>query len=279
MGNSLKTVVLLAALSALLILIGDSVAGQQGMIIAFAFAVVMNFGSYWFSDKLVLKMYRASECPADHRVSRAVAKLARTAGLPMPKVYIVPSQAPNAFATGRNADHAAVAVTQGLLSILNDSELEGVLAHELAHVRHRDILIQSVAATLGAAIMMLANMARWGAILGGRRDERGGSNAIGMLATALLAPFAAMLIQSAISRSREFLADAGGAEIAGSPRGLASALRKLEQGAANRPMDANPATAHLFIVNPFAGQAITNLFRTHPTTEERIHRLLGTGTV
>lgn len=274
MSNTFKTAALLAALSAMLLLFGQALGGRSGMQIAFLFAVVMNFGSYWFSDRLVLSMYRAKPCPEDHPLYRTVERLARQASLPMPRVFIVPSATPNAFATGRNPSHAAVAATQGLLQILDQRELEGVLAHELAHVQHRDILIQSIAATIGAAIMMLANMVKWSAMFGGlsRDDDRGG-HPIVLLATAILAPLAAMIVQAAISRSREFAADEGGARISANPLALADALRKLETAAERIPMDANPATAHLFIVSPFAGANLTRLFRTHPPTEERIARL------
>ncbi|MFT5042953.1 MAG: heat shock protein HtpX [Hyphomicrobiaceae bacterium] len=282
MANALKTVALLAALSAVLILIGNLVGGTQGMIVAFGFAVAMNIGSYWFSDSIVLRMYRAKECPPDHRLSRTVAKLTQRAGMPMPRVFLISNTAQNAFATGRNPTHAAVAATQGLLDLMNDEELEGVIGHELAHVQNRDILIQSVAATIGAAIMMLANMARMSAMFGRGRGGRGGSgsggsNPLVIMATAMVAPLAAMVIQAAISRSREFEADRGGAEIAGSPLGLASALAKLEAGSQRVPMDANPATAHMFIIKPFSAASFSRLFSTHPPTEERIKRLTAIG--
>ena len=277
MGSYIKTGVLLASLSAVLLLIGGSVGGQSGMLIAFGFAVVMNFGSYWFSDKVVLKMYSAGEVGPDHPLHRMVRRLTLKGDLPMPKVFVIPTQSPNAFATGRNPDHASVAATEGLLRMLSEEEIEGVMAHELAHVAHRDILIQSVAATIGAAIMMLASMARWAAIFGGgRRDENG--SPLAMIAVALVAPFAAMLIQAAISRSREFAADEGGAKLAGNPGGLASALRKIESAVARAPMAANPATAHLFIMAPFSGGAgMAKLFSTHPPTDERIERLMRIG--
>ncbi len=277
MANTLKTTSLLATLSAILLLIGAQFGGQMGMIIAFVFAIAMNFGSYWFSDKIVLKMYRAQECGPEHQLYAVVQKLATRAGLPMPKVYVIPDQSPNAFATGRNPQHAAVAATEGILRMLGPEELEGVMAHELAHVRNRDILVQSVAATIGAAIMMLASMARWAAIFGmGSRDDDDG-NPLAMIAVAMLAPLAAMIVQAAISRSREFGADAGGAEIAANPMGLANALRKLEAGAERVPMQANPATAHLFIMKPFAGGGVMRLFSTHPPTEERVRRLVTPG--
>jgi heat shock protein HtpX len=271
MGNILKTTVLLALLSGLLLVIGELLGGQQGMLIALGFAGLMNFVSYWYSDKIVLKMYRAKEVGADHRLSRITQRLVQRAGLPMPKVYIIPNEAPNAFATGRNPDHAAVAATEGILKLLDDEELSGVMAHELAHVKHRDILISSVAATAAAAIMFATRFALF--FGGGRSRSVHPVILIGML---ILAPLAAMLIQAAISRSREFGADAGGAAIAGSPNGLANALRKLEAGVKQRPMeDANPATAHMFIIKPFSGRGMLSLFSTHPPTEERVARLLG----
>jgi len=275
--NTLRTAALLGLLSGLLLLIGNAFGGQTGLIVAFGFAVVMNFVSYWFSDRIVLAMYRAQPVGPEHRLYQTVARLAQRSGLPMPKVYVIATDAPNAFATGRNPEHASVAATEGILSILDERELEGVMAHELTHVKHRDILISSVAATIAAAIMMLANMARWGALFAGgsRDDDRGGGNVFTLLATAILAPIAAMLIQAAISRSREFSADQGGAEIAGSPNGLATALRKIEAASKVRPLPANPATAHLFIMKPFSGQALLGLFSTHPPTERRIARLLG----
>jgi len=273
MNSTVKTAGLLGLLSALLLLIGGAIGGSGGMQIALVLAIVMNAGSYWFSDRIVLAMYHAQECGPDHPLTRTVARLARSAGLPMPRCYVIPTDSPNAFATGRNAEHAVVAATDGILRILDQDELDGVLGHELAHVAHRDILLQSIAATIGAAIMFLANMARWGAIFGGSRDDREGGNPIALLATALLAPIAAMIIQAAISRSREFAADEGGARISGKPMSLASALQKITATVEQVPMDANPATAHLFIVKPFAGQGLMNLFSTHPPTEERIARL------
>lgn len=271
----LKTAALLGGLSALFLLIGGALGGQSGMMIAFGFAVLTNIGSYWFSDKIVLRMYRATQVGAEHPLYRTTERLAQRANLPMPKVYIIPDQSPNAFATGRSPQHAAVAATEGLLRLLSESELDGVIAHELAHVRNRDILISSVAATIGASIMMLAHMAQWGAMFGGgQRDERGGSP-LALFATALLAPVAAMLIQAAISRQREFAADRSGADIAGSPTGLAQALRRLEMGSKQIPMDANPATAHMFIVKPFSAQGLMGLFSTHPPTEARIAALMG----
>jgi heat shock protein HtpX len=276
MNNSLKTVLLLGLLSGILLVIGELLGGQQGLVIAFGFAVVMNFVSYWFSDKIVLRMYRAQEVGPEHRLSILTRRLATQASLPMPKVYVIPDMSPNAFATGRNPSHAAVAATEGLLRLLDENELGGVIAHELAHVKHRDILISSVAATVAAAIMMTARMAQFAAMFGGAGDrrDRGGSNPIAMIATIILAPLAAMLVQAAISRSREFLADAGGARIAGTPYGLMNALRKLEGASKQVPLDANPATAHMFIVKPFSAGGLLGLFSTHPPTEQRIQALM-----
>jgi heat shock protein HtpX len=275
MGNTLKTTILLATLSGLLLVIGDLMGGRSGLVIALGIAVVMNFGSYWFSDKIVLTMYRAQEVGPNHPLYQIVERLSRRAQLPMPRVYIIPDGSPNAFATGRDPEHAAVAATDGILRLLSEDELAGVVAHELAHVKHRDILISSVAATIAAAIMFAA---RFAMIFGGGRssdDRDGGANPIALLATIVLAPVAAMLIQSAISRSREFAADAGGAEIAGGPYGLVNALRKLEAGSKRVPMDANPATAHMFIIKPFTVRGLAGLFSTHPPTEQRIAALMG----
>jgi heat shock protein HtpX len=274
MKNGLKTAMLLGLLSAVLLVIGEMLGGGQGMVLGFFVAVAMNFGSYWFSDKIVLRMYSAQEVGPGHRLFDTVSRLAQRAGLPQPRCYVIPQASPNAFATGRNPEHAAVAATEGILQILNNDELEGVLAHELAHVKHRDILISSVAATLAAAIMMISRFALfWG---GGRDDNRHGSNPIALMATIILAPLAAGLIQAAISRSREFEADAGGAAIAGSPYGLVNALKKIETASKTVPMDANPATAHMFIVKPFSVQGLLGLFSTHPPTEQRIAALLQT---
>ncbi|MBI4842121.1 MAG: zinc metalloprotease HtpX [candidate division NC10 bacterium] len=279
MSNTLKTTALLAALTVLFILIGGMVGGEQGMLMAFLFAGLMNFASYWWSDRIVLWMYGAqevsqAEAPEFHALVR---RLAQRAGLPMPRVYIIPTETPNAFATGRNPDHAAVAATQGILRILSPDELEGVMAHELGHVRHRDILISTVAATLAGAIMMLARMAQWAAWFGGGRsseeDEGGAGGILGLVLLAILAPLAAMLIQMAISRAREYLADAAGAQISRKPWALADALEKLERAATAVPLEANPATAHLFIVNPLAGGSLLRLFSTHPPVEERVARL------
>jgi heat shock protein HtpX len=236
------------------------------------FAVATNFASYWWSDKIVLRMYAAKEVGPGHRLYEIVAMLAQRAGLPQPRVYIIPDPSPNAFATGRSPDHAAVAATEGILRVLTDDELAGVIAHELAHVKHRDILISSVAATLAAAIMLVSRFAMF--FGGGSRDDRQGSNPIALLATIILAPLAAMLIQAAISRSREFDADAGGAAIAGGPNGLVSALRKIEAASRAVPLDANPATAHMFIIKPFTTSGLLGLFSTHPPTEQRIAALL-----
>jgi heat shock protein HtpX len=271
MSNVMKTAFLLGALSALLLFIGQSLGGSQGLVMGFLFAVVMNFGSYWFSDKIVLKMYGAREVGPEHPLYKVVNRLAVRAGLPQPRVYVIPQPSPNAFATGRNPKHAAVAATEGILRILSESELEGVIAHELAHVKHRDILISSVAATIAATIMMVSRFAMF---FGGGRDDNRGSNPIALLATIILAPIAAMMIQAAISRSREFGADAGGAAIAGTPHGLVNALRKIESAARAVPLDANPATAHMFIVKPFSGAGMFALFSTHPPTEARIQALL-----
>jgi heat shock protein HtpX len=279
MANGLKTALLLGILSALLLGLGEVLGGANGLAIAFVFAAVMNLGSYWFSDKIVLRMYKATEVGPDHQLYRIVERLTARANLPMPKVYIIPDASPNAFATGRNPSHAAVAATQGILQVLSETELEGVIAHELAHVKHRDILISSVAATVAAAIMMVARMAQFGAMFGGYggrgNDRDSGSNPITLLATIILAPLAAMLIQMAISRSREFAADAGGAAITGNPYGLADALRKIDAVSKRVPLNANPATAHMFIIKPFSGGGITSLFSSHPSTEARIAALLG----
>jgi len=279
MSNTLKTTALLAALTILFIVIGGMVGGEQGMVIAFLFAGVMNFASYWWSDRIVLWMYGAqevgeAEAPEFHALVR---RLAQRAGLPMPRVYIIPTETPNAFATGRNPEHAAVAATEGILRILTQDELEGVMAHELGHVRNRDILISTLAATLAGAIMMLARMAQWAALFGGGRssddEEDSSAGILGTLALVIVAPLAAMLIQMAISRAREYVADATGAQVSRKPWALADALEKLERAATAVPLDANPATAHLFIVNPLRGSSILNLFSTHPPIEERVARL------
>jgi heat shock protein HtpX len=272
MSNTIKTTLLLAGLSGLLLAIGDALGGAQGMLLALVFAGVTNFVSYWFSDRIVLAMYRAEAVGPGHPLHTVVARLASRAGLPMPRVYVIPDMSPNAFATGRNPEHAAVAATQGILQALDPAELEGVIAHELSHVRHRDILISSVAATIAAAIMAAARFAMF---FGGSRDDREGANPLALLLMMIVAPIAAMLIQMAISRSREYAADAGARSLVGSPVGLVSALRKIEALAHRVPLDANPATAHMFIIKPFSGRGLTSLFSTHPPTEARIAALLG----
>jgi len=278
MSNMLKTGMLLGVLTALFVVIGYGLGGQQGMVVAFGLAFLMNVLSYWVSDKIVLAMYGAkpiSEAEAP-RLYAIVRRLATRAQIPMPPVYLIPTDTPNAFATGRNPEHAAVAVTEGIMRILDEDELEGVLAHELSHVKNRDVLIATIAATLAGAITYLAHMMQWAAIFGGGRtsddDERGGS-AIGMLFMAVIAPVAALLVQLAVSRAREYQADASGARLAGRTWGLAKALEKLETASRAAPMEANPATAHLFIVNPLSGQTLMRLFSTHPPIEERIARL------
>ncbi len=279
MGNTVKTVLLLGILSGVLLAMGEVIGGSNGLVIAFVIAAIMNFGSYWFSDKLVLRMYRAQEVGPGHRLFATVERLTRQAQLPMPKVYVIPDPSPNAFATGRNPEHAAVAATEGLLQILGDAELEGVIAHELAHVKHRDILISSVAATLAAAIIMVGRMMGYAAMFSGGYGDRGDrrdGNPLAFLAMIILAPFAAMLIQLWISRTREYSADAGGAQIAGNPYGLAEALRKIDAVSKRVPLDANPATAHMFIVKPFSGHGLMALFSSHPPTDARIRALLGT---
>lgn len=276
MGNVFKTGLLLAALTAMLVLLGGALGGRGGMMIGLAMALVMNVGSYWFSDKIVLRMYGAQGI--DERAAPGlyaiVRRLTTRAAIPMPRVYMIPSDTPNAFATGRNPEHAAIAVTSGIMRILADDELEGVLAHELAHVKNRDILISTIAATLAGAITYIAHMVQWSAFLGGARgdDDEGGSMA-GSLFMAFLAPIAAMLVQMAVSRAREYEADATGARIAGRPDGLSRALGKLHMASEALPMHANPATAHLFIVNPLSGRAFATLFSTHPPIEHRIARL------
>lgn len=274
--NTLKTGMFLTVMTLLLIFIGRLLGGPGGMVVAFIVALVMNGVSYWFSDKIVLGMYRAKEVTQEEmpQLYQIVANLSRKANLPTPKVYIIPSQTPNAFATGRDPQHAAVAVTQGILSTLNQDELEGVLAHELAHVGNRDILIASIAATIAGAISMLAFMARFAAIFGGHRgsQERGGG-IIGLLAMAIVAPIAAMVIQMAISRSREYQADAWGGRLCGRPLALANALKKLHTMARHRPMQANPSTAHMFIVSPLTGRGLMSIFSTHPPVEKRVEAL------
>jgi len=274
--NTLKTTFLMALLTVLLVTAGGAMGGEGGMMLAFLFALIMNGVSYWFSDKIVLRMYGAKEISADEApaLHRIIRDLTLRAQMPMPKLYLIPQEAPNAFATGRDEKHAAVAVTEGILRILDEAELRGVLAHELSHIKNRDILVGTIAATMAGAISMLANMAHWGMILGGRSsDNREGGHPIVALLMIIIAPLAAMLVQMAISRSREFGADATGAMISGDPLSLANALRKLERGAQRIPMEANPATAHMFIVNPLTGGGLMTLFSTHPPMEERIRRL------
>jgi heat shock protein HtpX len=275
--NTIRTTLLLGALTGLLMLIGGYFGGKNGIVIAFLFAMVMNFGSYWFSDKIVLRMYKAQEISESQapELYGIVKNLALRGNLPMPRVYVIPENTPNAFATGRDENHAVVAVTEGITRILNRDELEGVIGHELTHIKNKDMLIGSIAATLAGAIVMLANMAQWAAIFGGvsRDDDEGGGGLIGLILMAILAPIAATVIQMAISRSREFLADAGGAKISGKPYGLAGALEKLQRASQAIPMDANPSTAHMFIVNPLTGGSLMSLFSTHPPLEERIARL------
>lgn len=276
-GNQLKSMVLLAVLTVLVVIAGRALGGQTGMIIAFGLALVMNGVSYWFSDKIAIKMTRSypvsrQESPYLYEI---VERLSRRAGLPMPKLYVTPSHQPNAFATGRNPENSAVAVTQGLVQLMTQEELEGVIAHELAHIKNRDVLVSTMAAVMAGVITTLADWAQWAMIFGGfggNNDDEGGSG-LAMLPMIILGPLAAMLIQMAVSRSREYMADATGAEIAGNSQGLANALLKLEQGVQRFPMQANPATSHLFIVNPFSGRALMKLFSTHPPIEERVKKL------
>jgi heat shock protein HtpX len=276
--NALKTTFLMALMTGLLVVIGQLLGGRTGALFALGIAAVMNFIAYWSSDKIALARYRAQEVTREQspRLHELVGRLTARAGLPMPRLYVIPSQTPNAFATGRDPKHAAVAITEGALSLLSEDELAGVIGHELGHVKNRDILIQSVAATIGGAVTMLANWAQFAAIFGGgfgggNNERRGGG--IGLLFMAILAPIAAMLIQMGISRSREFSADASGAKFSGNPRGLANALLKLDEFASRRPMNASPTSAHMFIVNPLRGGGIASLFSTHPSTEERVRRL------
>ncbi|PIU41707.1 MAG: protease HtpX [Candidatus Omnitrophica bacterium CG07_land_8_20_14_0_80_42_15] len=277
--NYLKTGILLVVLTMLLVWIGGMIGGQQGMVTAFIFALLMNFGVYFFSDKIVLAMYRAQEI-AEAKMPELYAivrELTSEANIPMPKLYMVPQNAPNAFATGRNPKHAVVCVTSGIMDILSRDELKGVLAHELAHVKNRDTLIMTITASVAGAIMMIANMARWAAIFGtgGRDRNRGNSNLIGLLIVSILAPLAAMIIQLAISRTREYAADNRGARFAHSPYGLANALKKLDESTRYRSLNASPQTAHMFIVNPLRGEGVMNLFSTHPPIKERVRRLEG----
>jgi heat shock protein HtpX len=279
MKNTAKTVLLLGALTGLLVGLGSAFAGRGGAVFGFVIAAAMNLGSYWFSDKIALKMSRArpvtrAEAPELYAITE---QLVRRAQLPMPRLYVIPSDQPNAFATGRNPEHAAVAVTEGIMQRLSPEELEGVLAHELAHVRNRDILIASVAATIAGAISFISTMARWGAIFGGGDDEESPGGFIGLLVASIVAPIAALVVQLALSRSREFQADRVGARISGRPESLARALRKLESAAKQIPMPVNPSAAPMFIVNPLQGawvRGAAKLFRTHPPTEERVQRLM-----
>ena len=274
--NRFKTAVLLTSLTLLLVAMGSAIGGRGGMFFAFFVACAMNIFSYWFSDKIVLRMYGAREITETENPTfyAIVRRLTARAGIPMPRVYLIPSDSPNAFATGRNPEHAAVAATEGILRILTPEELEGVMAHELSHVVNRDILISTIAATIAGAISMLGNMLQWAAIFGSRSDDDEGGGVMGGLAMAIIAPIAAMLIQLAVSRSREFLADEGGAKLCGHPLSLANALRKLDSGSRMLPLqDARPATAHLFIVNPLTAGGLMQLFSTHPPMEERIARL------
>jgi heat shock protein HtpX len=273
--NGLKVILLMVAMMALFMWVGYLIGGQNGMIVAFGLASVMNFVSYWYSDKMVLSMYRARQITeADHpRLYRVVSRVATKAMLPMPKVYIVPSKAPNAFATGRNAEHAAVAATEGILEILDEDELEGVIGHEMAHIMHRDMLIGTIAATVAGAIGIIASIARWGAVFGGygRSNERGGG--LGLLVAAIVAPIMALIIQMAISRQREYRADAAGSRITGKPAALASALKKLHQSPTRFNLNARPQTAHLMIANPLSAKGMLSLFSTHPPVEKRIRNL------
>lgn len=279
MGNMFKTTLLLGAMTILIVLVGSMFGGRQGMIFAFILAMGMNVFSYWYSDKIVLRMYRAREVSPNEypQLYGIVQRLAERAGIPTPRIFIIPEKSPNAFATGRNPDHAVVAVTEGLLELMDRDEIAGVLAHELAHVKNRDILIGSIAATMAGAIMILAGMARWTAFLGGGSsdEEGGGLGTVGLIAMSILAPVAAMLVQMAISRSREYHADAGGSEYVGDSSSLADALEKLGAHARRRPMEAQANTAHMFIVNPLRAGKLAHLFSTHPPLEERIARLRG----
>ncbi len=277
--NAVKTTLLMTVLTILLVFVGNLIGGNNGMIFFFIFALIMNFGSYWFSDKIVLAMYGAKEITRDQQptIFEIVQDLTTRAGLPMPRIYMIDSDQPNAFATGRDPQHAVVAVTAGIMQLMPRNEIRGVIAHELAHVKHRDILISSIAATIAGAITMLANMAQWAMIFGGfggrssNDDERG--NPIAALVMIVVAPIAAMLVQMAISRSREYDADEGGAKISGDPMALASALRRLEVAKNEIPMQATPATAHMFIINPLSGKSLMSMFSTHPPIEDRIARL------
>lgn len=276
MTSQIKTFFLLAVLTSIILFLGGMMGGRAGLMFAFIFAVVMNVGSYWYSDKIVLSMYHAQELtPADSPLlHRIVEELAANAGIPKPRIYLVPQESPNAFATGRNPENAVVAVTSGIMKILSPEELRGVIAHEMGHITNRDILIQSIAAVLGSAIMMIANMIQWATIFGfGRGDDDDGVNPFAAFALALIAPVAATLVQMAISRSREYLADETGARISHDPKALAGALYKLDAMARNVPLNASPATENMFIVSPFSGGSMANWFSTHPPIEDRIARL------
>jgi len=275
-SNAFKTTILLALLTALLLWIGNLLGGYSGLAVAFVFVIIMNFAMYWWSDKIVLFMYRAKELPKNHPVNRIVKEVADKAGLPMPKAYMVDSSTPNAFATGRNPKHAAVAVTSSILTLLNEQELKGVLAHELTHVKNRDTLIQTIAAVIAGVISYVASMARWGAIFGGGSNDERGNNWLSLLVLSIVTPIIAILLQLALSRTREYMADEGSADIMHDGKPLSSALKKLEKGNATRPFRAgegNPSTAPLFIVNPFRGGFLSSLLSTHPPMEQRIARL------
>ncbi len=273
--NNIKTVLLLGALTGIFLFIGGYAGGESGMLIAFIFAAIMNLGAYWFSDKVVLKAYRANELgERDYpNIHAMVSRMAEKAGIPKPKLYLINQESPNAFATGRNPEHSAIAVSTGILKLMNDREIEGVLAHELTHIIHRDTLISTVAATVAGAIMFLAYQMRWFAFLGGGSDDDNRGGALGLIVMAILAPFAAMIIQMAISRTREYKADSGGAFLSGNPEGLASGLEKLGKFSKQIPLKATKQTAHMFIVNPFSGKSLLKIFSTHPPIEERVERL------
>lgn len=276
LGNQIKTLLLMSVLTILVVLIGRGIGGQSGMMVALIFALIMNGGSYWFSDKIALSMTGAQPLSKHDNIEiyAMVEKLTSNARMPMPRLYITPSAQPNAFATGRNPKHSAVAVTQGLLNILNREELEGVIAHELAHIKNRDVLISTIAAVMAGVITTMANLAQWALMFGvGNSDEEEGSGFLASLPLIILGPIAAMLVQMAVSRSREYLADSTGAKIAGHSRGLANALLKLDHASRGIPMDVNPAASHMFIVNPLSAQRLMNLFSTHPTIEDRVRRL------
>ncbi|MBN7574898.1 MULTISPECIES: zinc metalloprotease HtpX [Clostridium] len=276
LGNQIKTLLLMSVLTILVVLIGRGIGGQSGMLMALVLALVMNGGSYWFSDKIALSMTGAKLLTRNDNIEiyNMVERLTANAGIPMPRLYITPSTQPNAFATGRNPKHSAVAVTQGLVNILNYEELEGVIAHELAHIKNRDVLISTIAAVMAGVITTMANWAQWALMFGmGNSDEEEGSGFLAALPLIILGPIAAMLVQMAVSRSREYLADNTGARIAGHSRGLSNALLKLDQASRVVPMDVNPAVSHMFIVNPLSAQRLMNLFSTHPTIEDRVRRL------